>query len=657
MRNFKLWGGLAAGIGVLVCAVLVGVWLLANPNQYKDRIAAAVKESTGRELHLSGDIKLSVFPWIALEFGPATLGNPEGFSEEPFLSIAHASVRVKLLPLLRERLQVARVDIDGLDVRLRKNAEGRGNWQDTELKAQPVPKADADHPVPRAWAPFARLSVKHGRVSYDGTTVENINLETGSIAADQVIPVRATFDANRGIPGEQISMNAQFDFSEDAKPKQWQFAAVNLSGTQTRPGADRPTHWDLSAPLLQVNLTQQTLVLTAFAMSYAGAHVNGQVSATHIFDDLSMTGSATLAPLVLREFAPRLGITLPTTRDAKALSALSATTYFAYGGSAVSLSNLALRLDDTELQGHIQFHTGGKGAIEFDLTADQVDLDRYRAPQGATADEPSADGVGSSTTPLDARGTLQLKAARFARMDLSGLRINLLAEDNVIHLFPIEAQLDGGRYSGDITFDKRGAVPTLSVDEHLTGVDMARLLSGSAQKGRLSGRATLNLKATARGATVDAFLKTLNGHLDANLADGALEGIDVDYEIGRAQALIEKSAPPPRANTGRTQFEVLQTSAQIANGVAETHDLNIASSALKVSGQGSANLSSKAIDFKLLAAVATAPARSTDIPLKVTGTYSAPTVRPDIEAVAKDQLKQKLQDILKKNGLQGLFSK
>jgi AsmA protein len=657
MRNFKVWGGLAAGIGVLVCAVLLGVWLLANPNQYKGRIAAAVKESTGRELHLSGDIKLSVFPWIALELGPATLGNPAGFSEEPFLSFAHASVRIKLLPLLRDRLQVARVDVDGLNVRLRKNAEGRGNWQDVELEQKLVPKADADHQVPRAWAPFARLSVKHGRLSYAGITVENINLETGSTAADQVTPVRASFDANRGIPGEQISMNAQFNLSEDAQLVQWQFAAVTFSGTLTRPGADRPTHWDLSAPLLQVNLTQQTLVLPAFTMSYAGAHVNGQVSATHMLDDLSMTGSATLAPLVLREFAPRLGVTLPTTRDAKALSALSATTHFAYGSNAVNLSNVALRLDDTELQGHILFPTGGKGAIEFDLTADQVDLDRYRAPQGATADQPSADGAGGSATPLNARGTLRLKAAHLARMDFSGVRIDLLAEANVIRLFPIEAQIDGGRYSGDITFDKRGAVPTLTVDEHLAGVDMARLLSGSAQKGRLSGRATLNLKATARGATVDAFLKTLSGHLDASLADGALEGIDVGYEVGRAQALIDKSAPPLRANTGRTPFEVFQTSAQIANGVAETHDLNIASSALKVSGQGSANLSSKAIDFMLLAAVATAPARSTDIPLKVTGTYSAPTVRPDIEAVAKDQLKQKLQDVLKKNGLQGLFNK
>jgi AsmA protein len=659
MRNFKVLGGLAAGIVVLLGAALVGVWLLVNPNQFKGRIAAAVKESTGRELQLTGDIKLSVFPWIALELGPATLGNPPGFSEEPFLSLAHASVRVKLLPLLRERLEVARVDVDGLNVRLRKNAQGRGNWQDAELS--PTVTADADHAAARAarpGAPLARLHVQHGRVSYEGMTFENITLETGAAVAARVVPVRATFDANRGIPGEQISMTAQFDLSEDAQALQWQLAAVNFSGTLTRARADRPTHWDLSAPILQVNLAQQTLAVPAFALSYAGAHVNGQVSATRILDDLSLTGSAILPPLVLREFAPRLGITLPTTRDAKALSALSASTAFSYGANAVSLSNMNVRLDDTALQGHIQFHPGGKGAIEFDLTADRIDLDRYRAPQGATADPHSAaDDAGRSATPLDARGTFRLNAAHVARMDLSSLRINLIAEGNVIHLFPIEAQIDGGRYSGDITLDRRGAVPTLTVDEHLTGVDMARLLAGTAQKGRLSGRATLNLKATARGATLDAFLKTLSGHLDANLAQGALEGIDVAYEMGLARALIDKSAAPPRENTGHTPFEVFQTSAQIANGVAETHDLTIASSVLKVSGQGRANLSSKAIDFKLLAAVATAPARTTDIPLKVTGTYTDPTVRPDIEAAAKDQLKQKLQDVLKKNGLEKLFSK
>jgi len=159
MRNFKVLVGLAAGIVVLLGAALLGVWLLVNPNQFKGRIAAAVKESTGRELRLSGDIKLSVFPWIALELGPATLGNPPGFSEEPFLSLAHASVRVKLLPLLRERLEVARVDIDGLDVRLRKNAEGRGNWQGADLSPHPEPKPGvAPDDAARFSAPLGRLS-------------------------------------------------------------------------------------------------------------------------------------------------------------------------------------------------------------------------------------------------------------------------------------------------------------------------------------------------------------------------------------------------------------------------------------------------------------------------------------------------------------------
>jgi AsmA protein len=186
---------------------------------------------------------------------------------------------------------------------------------------------------------------------------------------------------------------------------------------------------------------------------------------------------------------------------------------------------------------------------------------------------------------------------------------------------------------------------------------MARLLANTAGKGRLSGRATLNLKATARGVGVNAMLKTLSGHRDANLADGALEGIDVGHELSVAQALINKSTAPATSSTGRTPFQTFKLSSQITNGIAETHDLSIASQVLKIAGQGSANLATKGIDFKLLASIATAPARNTDIPLKVTGTYANPTVRPDIEGLAKDQLKQKLQDVLKKNGLQGLFTK
>ena len=657
MRNLKLWGVLAGGIIALLGAVLLGVWLLVNPNTYKGKIAAAVQQSTGRELKLQGDIRLSVIPWVALELGPASLGNPAGFGDEPFLSFTHASVRVRLLPLLRQRLEVARVEVEGLDLRLRKNAAGRGNWQGAEPE-QPLAKSDADHTgAALGLESLANIRIENGRLTYEGITVEKVNLETGSLAADRHIPVNLTFEANRARAGEQLSLNAKFDLSQDAAQKPLRFSAVHVSGTLDRAGDGRPAHWDLSAPEINVNMTEQTFAAQAFDLSYSGAHLTGSARATKISDDLSVAGSLSLAPLVLREIEPRLGFPLPKTRDPKALSQLSATTDFAYDSSALALTNLQLHLDDTQIQGSLKLLAGDTEALQFNLAVDQINLDRYRPPEASAV--PPRSAAAPTAQPqknFDAAGTLTIKSAQFARLDLSDVRVTVADKDKVMRLSPIEAQVDGGRSSGDITLDSRGAT-TLSVDEQLTGIDMARLLANTAGKGRLSGKATLNLKATARGADVDAMLKTLTGHLDVNLADGALEGIDVGYELSLAQALIDKSAAPARASTGRTPFQAFKLSSQITNGVAETHDLTIASQAIKVAGEGSANLGTKGIDFKLLASVVTAPAKNTDIPLKVTGTYANPTVRPDIEGLAKDQLKQKLQDVLKKNGLQGLFTK
>jgi AsmA protein len=658
MRNLKFLGVLAGAIVALLGAVLLAVWLLVNPNAYKGKIAAAVKESTGRELKLPGDIKLSVLPWVALELGPASLGNPPGFSDEPFLSFTHAKVRVRLLPLLRRQLQVARVEIEGVDLRLRKNAAGRGNWQDAEPE-QPQTKSDADHTAGLGLESLANVRVENGRVTYEGVTIEKFNLETGSLASDRHIPINLTFEASRAPTGEQLSLNAKFDLSQEAAQKPLRFSGVNVSGTLNRPGDGRPAHWDLSAPEIDVNVEQQSTAAPAFNLSYSGAHLTGSAQLTKFFDDLSVAGSVTLTPLVLREIEPRLGFSLPKTRDPKALSQLSATSEFSYDSTALTLTHLQLRLDDTQIQGNLKLLAGDTEALQFDLAVDQIDLDRYRAPEIRTIAPPpaAADQSAKPDKPWDASGTLTLKAVQFARLDLSNVRVTMAAKDKVVHLSPIEAQVDGGRFSGDITFDSRGALPTLNIDEQLTGIDMARLLANTAGKGRLSGRATLNLKATARGASVDAMLKTLSGHLDANLADGALEGIDMSYELSVAQALIDKSALPARANSGHTPFQAFKLTSQITNGVAETHDLTIASQALKVAGQGNANLATKGIDFKLLASVMLAPARNTDIPLKVTGTYANPTVKPDIEGLAKDQLKQKLQDVLKKNGLQGLFTK
>ena len=685
MRTVKFLAGLVGGIVVLIAAGLLVVWVLVNPNNYKGRIAAAVQESTGRELILAGDIKLSVFPAIALELGPASLGNPPGFgqgpnppglSEEPFLKFKHAAVRISVWRLLHEQLDVQGVEIDGLDLRLRKDARGRGNWQD--FGQTRGASADEGAKARRSLPELPRIQVTHGRVSYPGMVVEKLDFETGA-ASGRGTPVRIGFDFDREVPGETLTLSAQFTVIEEQE-KQLRLEGITLSGLVARLGSFSPTQWDLSAPTLEVDFAAQTLALPAFGLSYAGARVSGQLNATKILDELSATGSVALAPLSLRAFAPRLGMVLPHTRDSQALEQFSASGDVSYGAHGVTFDRMLVQLDDTHLKGSASL-AGEPRALRFTLTVDQIDLDRYlSADKGASTLKTPAAPAGEPTSRAklpDASGTLSLSAVHLAPLDFSNVRLTLASKDNVVHLYPSLAQIDGGNYSGNIVLDNRGATPTLSLDEHLSGVDMTRLLAATPYKGRLSGRGNVNVKATARGSTLDTVMPTLNGHFDANLAGGALEGIDLGYELAAAQALIKHEPVPPRSGAhapfdaskmsaeipsgvgaARTPFDAFKMSAEIASGVARTTDLIIASPVLRVSGQGSANLTTKAIDFQLLASVSkTTGAALADIPLKVTGTYVDPTIRPDVEELAKGELKQKLKDVLKKNGLEGLFGK
>jgi AsmA protein len=656
MRKAKLFGVIVGVLVVIIAAALLSIRLFVNPNNFKDRIAAAVKQSTGRELKLDGDIKLSVFPWIALELGPASLGNPPGFGDQPFLSFTKAAVRVKLMPLLQKRLEIARVEVDGLDLRLMKNKSGKGNWQSPE---DDTPEAKAAAQTQGSLARIESLSnvkVQHGRVSYQETVIDNFDLETGSVAGGSDVPVNISFDAKSGAPPSEATVTAKFNLGLEADGAM-RFAAINLSGTLSRPGDGHPTHWELTVPALAVNLDKQTVAAPAFAAAYANLHVSGGLNVTQLTDDLHATGSVTLAPLVLHEFVPRLGITLPKTRDSKALAELSGAFAFSYDANSVALEKLQLKLDDSNLKGDIRVSTGETTAAKFELAVDQIDLDRYRAPDGPATPETKAESAkpAEKSKPFAADGIFTLGAAKAAGMDLTLLRVVVASHDGVTRLNPITAALDGGQFAGDVTLDERSAVPTLTLDEHLTGVDLARLLANTGEKGRASGRANVIMKILAHGTSSDTVMKTMNGHIDANITDGALEGVDLAYELGTAQALIDRQSPTPPANTKRTKFDAFKVTADIVSGVATTKDLTISSPVFKVLGQGSINLPTKGLNLNMTASILKATTTLVDIPLKITGTYADPTVRPDMEALAKGQVKQKLQDVLKKNGLQGLF--
>ena len=61
-RALKILGILVAtAVAVAIFAAIVFV-LVFDPNDYKDKISGGVKEATGRDLVIEGDLHLSLFP-------------------------------------------------------------------------------------------------------------------------------------------------------------------------------------------------------------------------------------------------------------------------------------------------------------------------------------------------------------------------------------------------------------------------------------------------------------------------------------------------------------------------------------------------------------------------------------------------------------------
>jgi AsmA protein len=668
MRAFKILGFAVGGLIALLVLALLAVWLFVDPNNYKDRIAAAVKDSTGRSLSLPGKLKLSVFPWISLQTGEASLGNPAGFGDEPFLTLKRASLSVKLLPLLHKQLEVGRIEIDGLDLRLKQNAAGKGNWEDWGSKASTEPEKPTTAPTVN----LAGVAISNSRIAFENMVAGNVGVDIGRVAPGVAIPVSIHMDLVSAPNARPMPLKAKFELAVDLDRQRYQMARLDLQGDVQPAGAPKPITWKFASPAADLNLAAQTLAETSFTAEAGLAKLKGRISGSKLVDAPALNGTFQLTELAPRELMAQFGVASPVTRDKSALARFAAQGSYAWQGGVARMSDLKLRVDDSQLTGRFAYDTHNSG-MDFALGLDRIDLDRYQPPpvEQTAKSEPIELPV-DLLKALRAKGTFNVGAIKIGGAHLTQLSATINVADAQARFAPLGAKLYGGQYSGDIGLDMRQATPRLTMDEHLAGIDIAALMKEYADSKRLSGRGNLDVKLAASGRNGAALLKTLTGTISTDLQNGAVEGVDIWYAIAQAQSLIQKRQLATATNTKRTAFETFKASADVVNGLATTRDLAIASQLLRINGSGSTNLVTQALDYSVTATILKTPpgadegaaqlARAT-IPVKITGTLEDPKVRPDLAGMAKERVKQevdKRKDEVKekvKDKLKGLFGK
>ncbi|MGJ8687335.1 MAG: AsmA family protein, partial [Spongiibacteraceae bacterium] len=113
----------------MAAAITLGVLIyLVDPNIFKADIEKLAAEQ-GMSLDISGPLSWKLYPDIQILGSNIILASPTT-SAKPLMRLEKAMLVVALKPLLKKQLAIKGLRFDGVDISLRVDENGRGNWQD-----------------------------------------------------------------------------------------------------------------------------------------------------------------------------------------------------------------------------------------------------------------------------------------------------------------------------------------------------------------------------------------------------------------------------------------------------------------------------------------------------------------------------------------------
>jgi AsmA protein len=662
-KILKLLLGVIAAIILLLVVATMALPLIYDVEDLEATIAGQVYEQTGRELKIDGELNFSVFPWLAVEVSDVSLGNAKAFGDGQFAQISHARVGVALMPLLRKQIAVDEITLDGLELALVVNRDGISNWED--LAADEDEGIDEDGSEAVSARRVAGLNIRNAIVDFDDQqagshyTLSELSMQTGALGDGIPVPIEfaALFADVKAGTRLKLDMGATVAMDMIADRYAFENFALDLTLNPGSQGKGSQTV-QIETPLMNLDLAEQTLLMNGFKAKLADFKVDGTLSARNILEDPSFKGTLNTDEFSPRSLMASLDLDPPDTSDPTALQSARFSTSFEGNAASLELTALELKLDQSRLSGEVALRDAGQVSMGFDLAVDEINLDRYMAP----AEEGGTDDVAMPRDELrnqEVRGNLKIGRLQMAGLEFLDADVGVAISNGALRLHPLTAGFYGGTYSGNVSIDGSGPTPRLSLDENIDSITFQRLVSDLVDSDALSGTAQGRVRLSGSGATSNEVLRSLNGEVGLSLAEGALEGINIWYEIRRGLAMYKGLQAPPK-EPARTVFSRLQLDGSIADGVFSTRNLKGELPFLTLSGTGEVDLGASLLDLGLVAVVNSSPELAADplgseisgkrLPFRLTGSLNDPSVKVDWAELLKDEATKMLLDKLNLGG-------
>ncbi len=477
---------------------------LIGPAHLKGMVEQALTDALGRQVAIDSEVDIRLAPWFGLTMGPVTVADAAGFGPEPMLTIGRLDMTIRMLPLLAKVVSPGSVRLYGLHVHLRRDASGRGNWEDLTAPQNVAAGASGWEVAPQPRDIRLENASLEYRDEASGRTlsVSGLRLKTGhgqpfgfagSFSAQGLVPDavlechvegRAALDANLGrlallptkieaglafagplVPGGASPTHVVGRFMADYNPRE---DLARLSSLDVRvPGAQ------LSGTATIAGLTGKPQFRTRLALD---ADTDGPWREILGLTPGREPDRLTAAPTAAE---PSNAITAPVIKGSGPASSGLAHANLNLSGDAseVQLEACDLHLPQGEVTATAALRLGEKPALTAALAAENVDFTGLPLPAGQSGWPFPAPWL--AVADLEARA--DLRRCIMAGRTVSDAHVTARGGRGLVRLYPFSAVLPTGVVSLDVRLDAGLTAPADSL-----GLDIqASVQPGAAPASRL----------------------------------------------------------------------------------------------------------------------------------------------------------------------------
>ncbi|EKP0309701.1 AsmA family protein [Aeromonas veronii] len=686
-------------LGLAVAALLAIVTLISliDPNQFKPQLAELVRKSTGRELVMAGEMDWRFWPSLGLSLEQVALRNPAGFAEPDLVRFEQGEASVALLPLLSHRLEIGKVTLSGAHLFIQTKVDGRSNLSglikdataeasESVVPAPPAPTADS-----KPWQISLQgvaLSQASALVQDDrsGTSLrlDRLDLDMGQLATEQWVPVTLATKGSADKLAFDIKGQTQIKLAQEVMASE--LKELSLSGSLSAPSLRLDSFSIKGDRLALGEWSNLTLALQGAKVEGQQASLAGSLEGTlkaRLDKEMKL---AELSDMVLT--AVLAGDTLPRPQMKLKLAGF---THAELDKKLITLSKLVMSADEVLLSGDGTVQLGATPAITFDLKGEKLDLDKWlanstptmpaqvkeekpvtAASNAAESGNKAATGKRESLATVepdlgalrggDLDGRLQLGSLRLKGLDLGSVDLQVALTKGLLTLKQFKANVAGGLVTAKGELDARQQPATYKLHKQVAGVNMRPLLQTLAQSDLLEGKGDLDVQVQGRGLSALALRNGMKGKVNLKLSDGALHGINLAEMIREARATLTGKGADQVKEVRKTDFSALIASFQIADGVAQSDDIQLFAPALRVHGQGQTALVPEALDFLFLTSIVESSKgqggkdvdelKEITIPVRIGGHWQDPSYQLDVKALLQNN--KILEDKARKEAERGI---